>query len=134
MICCLDRLGLCLPGLLLFLACLHEIVGLSLREVAHDAVVIGLAERIELVIVAARATHRDAQKRRAHDIGHLGQHFVARAGDLLVARVLAQRPQPVEAAGDQIASSLLSASISSPASCSLTNSSYGLSSLKLWTT
>ena len=89
-------------------------------------VVIGLAERIELVIVAARAADRDAEKRRAHDVGHFDQHFVAGTGHLLIARILAQRTQPVEAAGDR-GTLRCSRSISSPASCSFTNWLYGLS-------
>ena len=54
-------------------------------------VVIGLAERIELVIVAARAADRDAEERRADDVRHLGQHFILRTGHVLIAGVLAQR-------------------------------------------
>ena len=51
-----------------------------------QAVVVALADRIELVIVAARAADRDAEEGRADDVGHLGQDFVAAAGDFLIAR------------------------------------------------
>ncbi len=95
--------------------------GLRLREVRLQAVVVGLAEGIELVIVAARAADRHAQERRAHDVGHLGEHFVVRTGHVLVAGVLAQRPQAIEAAGDEHGVGFFG-SISSPASCSFTNS------------
>ena len=93
--------GLGFPVGLLLLAGEHEVVGLDLREMRLQAVVIGLAERVELMIVAARAAHRDAEERGAHDVGHLGEHFVVGAGDVLVAGVLAQRAEAVEAAGDE---------------------------------
>jgi hypothetical protein len=80
----------------------HDIVGLQLREVGLHPVIVGLAERIELVIMASRAAYGDAQKRRANDVGHLGQHFVVGAGHVLISGILAQRTEPVESAGDQV--------------------------------
>ena len=74
-------------------------------EEGLHAVVVGLADGVELVIVAARAAERHAEERRADDVGHLGQHFVAAAGDFLVAGVLAQRAEAVEAGGDRAVSS-----------------------------
>ena len=53
------------------------------------------------MIVAARAAERHAEERGADDVRHLGEHFVAAAGHFLVAGVLAQRPEAVEAGGDQ---------------------------------
>ena len=85
------------------------------------------------MVVAARAADGDAEECRAHDVRHLGEDFVLRTGYILVAGVLAERAEAVETAGyEEACCSVLS--ISSPASCSLTNWSYGLSSLKLWTT
>ena len=79
------------------------------------------------MVVAARAAQCDAEKRGAHHVGHLGQNFVAAAGHFLVAGVLAQRTQAIEAGRDQRL--LLIRPISSPASCSTMNRSYGLSLL-----
>ena len=93
--------GLSFPVDLLLLAGEHEVVGLDLGEVRLQAVVVGLAEGVELVIVAARAADRDAEECGADDVGHLGEHFVVRAGDVLVAGVLAQRAEAVEAAGHE---------------------------------
>ncbi len=98
----LHRLSLGLPLGLRLLARQHQIVRLHLREVRLQTVIIRLAERIELMIVASRAAHRHAQKRRAHDVGHLGEHLVVRTGHVLIAGVLAQRPQAVESAGDEV--------------------------------
>ena len=63
-------------------------------------VVILLADRIELVIVAARATDRQPEEGRADDVRPLGQHFVAAEGDFLVARVPPHRAEPMEPRGD----------------------------------
>ena len=54
------------------------------------------------MVVAARATDGDAKQARPHDVGHFGEHFTPRAGDILIAGILAERAQPIEAAGDQV--------------------------------
>ena len=98
---CFDRLALRLPRRLLLGRGARDVVALRRGEEGLHAVVVALADGIELVIVAAGAAERHAEQRRADDVGHLGEHFVAAAGDFLVAGVLAQRPQAVEAGGDQ---------------------------------
>ena len=98
----LHRVGLGLPGVLLFFAGQDDVVRLSLREVGLQAVVVGLAEGIELVVVAAGAADGDAEEGRADDVGHLGEDFVLRAGHVLVAGILAERAEAVEAAGHQV--------------------------------
>ena len=52
-----------------------------------QSVVVVLRNWIELVVVAASATDREAKKCRAHDIGSLGKDFVSAAGDQLVAGI-----------------------------------------------
>ena len=78
-----------------------HIVRLRLRKVALQPVVIGLPDRVKLVVVATRATHRHAQHSRAHNVRHLRQHFRPRTRHVLIARVLPQRPQPVKTARHQ---------------------------------
>ena len=74
---------------------------MSGRKIRLHAVVVALLDGIEHVIVAARAAERYPEKRGAHDVGHLGQHLVAAACDLLVAGILAQRTETIEARGNQ---------------------------------
>ncbi len=69
-------------------------------EVGLEAVVVFLADGIELVVVAAGAPQGDAEHAGADHVGHLGQDLVARAGHLLVAGILAQRTETVESGGD----------------------------------
>ena len=66
-----------------------------------QAVVIVLRDRVELVIVAAGAAHRQAEEGSADGVGHLGEDFVAAEGDELVAGVAAHRPQAMEPGRDQ---------------------------------
>src|SRR5689334_13601342 len=70
-------------------------------EEGLDAVVILLPDRIELVIVAARATERYPEKCRPDYIRHFRQDFVADIRFILIAGVLPIRAKPVEAACDE---------------------------------
>ncbi len=54
------------------------------------------------MIVAPGAADRHSQKAGRNDVRHLSKHFVARTGDILISRVLAQRSQAIEAAGNEI--------------------------------
>ena len=65
-------------------------------------VIIGLAEGVEFMVVAASASDCHPQESRADDVRHFGQHFIFRAGDILIARVLAKRSEAVESARNQV--------------------------------
>src|SRR6266849_1291093 len=98
----LHRLGLGFPAGLLLGRELGHIAILRSGEVGLHAIVVALSEGIEFVIVAARATEGNAQQSGTHDVGHLGEHFIAAAGYFLISGVLAQRTEAIEARGDQI--------------------------------
>ncbi len=97
----LHRFGLRRPRRALFGRGTGDVVIVDAGKVRLNPVVVALAKRIEFVIVAARAAERDPQHCRAHHVRHLGEHLIAAAGDFLIAGVLAQRSQAVEAGGDQ---------------------------------
>jgi hypothetical protein len=97
----LDPLGLRLPRLLVRGRSQRNIVFLGRREVGLQPVVILLRDRLQLVVVAAGAADRHPQECSADDVGPLGQHLVAGQGDLRIAGVAADRPQPVEDAGGE---------------------------------
>ena len=65
-------------------------------EVRLQPVVVDLADRVEHVVVAARAANGQAEQRRPDDVGPLGEDFVAARGHLLVASVAADWPEAVE--------------------------------------
>ena len=97
----LNRGGFFFPGGLVRFGGLHQVVRLHGGEERLHAIVVALAERVELVIVAAGAAQSNAHQAGAHDVGHLRELLVVAAGHHLVARILAQRAQAVEPRGDQ---------------------------------
>ena len=99
------------------------IVGRGVGEEGLQAVIIGLQNRIELVIVAARAAVGQAQKDAPGRIGDVVENLLPAL--LQIARVALVRIVAVEAGRDR--ASGLSGHISSPAICSCTKRSYGLS-------
>ena len=82
----LDRIGLGLPCHLLFGRRFDHVIFVRGGKVRLDSVIVALPDRVELMIVAARAGQRHAEQRRADRVGHLGQHFVSAAGHLLISR------------------------------------------------
>ena len=98
---CGDFLGLLLPFLDRAVACEDCVLLPRRAEVRLEAVVVDLADRIEHVIVAPRATDSKPQERRADDVRALGEDFVATGCDFLVAGVAANRSQPMQASGGE---------------------------------
>src|SRR6187397_40237 len=91
-------LGL-LPGRALFGTGEVHVPLVYRREEGLHAVVVGMADRVELMIVTACAAQRDAEKCRTDDVRHLGEDFVTARCHFLVPGVLAQRPQALETGG-----------------------------------
>ena len=71
------------------------------REECLQAVVVGLRDGVELVIVAAGALHGKPQEDLPHAGGHFAQDFLAGLFLVLVAADDMARPRAVEAGGDE---------------------------------
>ena len=95
-----DLLGAFFPPGLFVRTGQDEIVLARAGQKRLEAVVILLRNRIVLVVVASSAADAEPEKRGADDIDALGQHFVAARGDLLIAGVTPNRPEPMKAGGD----------------------------------
>ena len=115
------------PGRLLLIAGQRYVVLVRRCQKRFEPVIIFLPKRVEHVVVAASTTDRQPEKDRADGIGHFRQHFIAAAGDFLVAGVAPHRPEAMKA-GRHLQRRSAEPN-SSPANCSRTNWSYGLSAL-----
>ena len=97
-----DLVGRRLPLCLLLLAGKDNVVLLRCRQKRLQAVVVLLTNRIEHVIVTSCASDRERKEGRPDNVGPLRQHFIAAAGDFLIAGIAPNRPQAVQAGRDLI--------------------------------
>ena len=79
-----------------------DLLGLSGAEKGLEAVVIGLGDGVELVIVAAGAADGEAEEGGADAVGHLGQQLLPQHGLVHVAAGLVDGAAAVEAGRDQM--------------------------------
>ena len=109
----------------------RAVARLGAAEDAGQGVVVLLRDRVELVVVAAGAGDREPEERLRRRVDLLVDHVhLELPAVALVVRLRADRQ---EAGGDQRARPSAWSSVAgsrSPASCSRTNWSYGLSALK----
>ena len=73
-----------------------EVVLLGGRQVSLKPVVVFLGDRLQLVVVASRATEGQTEERGPDDVGTLGQDLVAAQDDVRIAGIAAHRAESVE--------------------------------------